>query len=230
MKNRGFYLDLVRMLGFLPRTLSLYKLAFIPKSALKKDTSGIHLNNERLEYLGDAVLDTIVADYLFNRFPNADEGFLTKMRARIVKRKTLDYLATKIDLPGMINPSITPGNNSKHIYGNALEALVGAIYLDRGYNAARRFFEKKIMVKHIDLAKLVQKDPDYKSRLIEWTQKNRVEISFESKEEQIPGKKTPSFHSTILFNEGTKGTGRGDSKKEAEQQASKAVLKTIHTV
>jgi len=230
LKNRGFYLDLVRMLGFLPRTLSLYKLAFIPKSALKKDTSGIHLNNERLEYLGDAVLGTIVADYLFKRFPDADEGFMSKMRARIVKRKTLDYLATKIYLPGMINSSITPGNNSKHIYGNALEALVGAIYLDRGYNAARRFFEKKIMAKHIDLAKLVQKDPDYKSRLIEWTQKNRVEISFDSKEEQIPGKNTPSFLATILLNEEEKGTGRGDSKKEAEQQASKAALKIIHTV
>ena len=230
MKNRGFYLDLVRMLGFLPRTLSLYKLAFIPKSALKKDTSGIHLNNERLEYLGDAVLDTIVADYLFKRFPDADEGFMSKMRARIVKRKTLDYLATKIDLPGMIDPTITPVNNSKHIYGNALEAFVGAIYLDRGYNAARRFFEKQIMAKHIDLAKLIQKDPDYKSRLIEWTQKNRVEISFESKEEQFPGKHTPSFLSTILLNKEEKGTGRGDSKKEAEQQASKAAFKTIHTV
>jgi len=143
LKNRGFYLDLVRMLGFLPRTLSLYKLAFIPKSALKKDSSGIHLNNERLEYLGDAVLGTIVADYLFKRFPDADEGFMSKIRARIVKRKTLDYLATKINLPGMIDPAIPLANNAKHIYGNALEAFVGAIYLDRGYNAARRFFAGK---------------------------------------------------------------------------------------
>jgi ribonuclease III len=230
LKNRGFYLDLVRMLGFLPRTLSLYKLAFIPKSALKKDTSGVHLSNERLEYLGDAVLDTIVADYLFKRFPDADEGFMTKMRARIVKRKTLDYLAIKIDLPLVINPSITPGNNSKHIYGNALEALIGAIYLDRGYNAARRFFGKKIMAKHINLAKLIQKDPDYKSRLIEWTQKNKIEISFISKEEQIPGRKVPSFVSAIILNDVEKGTGHGDSKKEAEQQASKAALKTIHTL
>ena len=103
MKSRGFYLDLVRLLGFLPRRISLYKLAFIPKSALRKEPSGVYLNNERLEYLGDAVVDAIVADYLFRRFPDADEGFMTKMRARIVKRKTLDYLATKIDLPGMID-------------------------------------------------------------------------------------------------------------------------------
>lgn len=218
------------MLGFFPRTVSLYKLAFIPKSALKINPSGIHLNNERLEYLGDAVLDSIVADYLFKRFPDADEGFLTKMRARIVKRKNLDYLATKIDLPGMIDPSASPRNSSKHIYGNALEALIGAIYLDKGYNAARRFFERKIMVKHINLSELIKKDPDYKSRLIEWTQKNRVEITFESKEEHMAGTKAPSFISLTKLNDEVKGTGRGDSKKEAEQQAAKAALKSIHTV
>lgn len=230
MKSRGFYLDLVRLLGFLPRKISLYKLAFLPKSALRQEASGVYLNNERLEYLGDAVVDAIVADYLFRRFPDADEGFMSKMRARIVKRKTLDYLATKIDLPGMIDPSVSARNSSKHIYGNALEALLGAIYLDRGYNAARKFFDKQIMAKHIDLSELVKKDPDYKSRLIEWTQKNRVEISFESKEEQRTLGNTPSFVSTIHMNNELKGEGRGGSKKEAEQQAAKVALKTIHTV
>ena len=230
MKSRGFYLDLVRLLGFLPRRISLYKLAFIPKSALRKEPSGVYLNNERLEYLGDAVVDAIVADYLFRRFPDADEGFMTKMRARIVKRKTLDYLATKIDLPGMIDPTVSPRNSSKHIYGNALEALLGAIYLDRGYNVARKFFDKKIMAKHIDLSELVKKDPDYKSRLIEWTQQNRVEISFESKEEQRMVENTPSFVSTIHMNNELKGEGRGGAKKEADQQAAKVAMKTIHTV
>lgn len=218
------------MLGFLPRNISLYRLAFIPKSALQKNPSGNHLNNERLEYLGDAVLDAIVADYLFNRYPEGDEGFMTKLRARIVKRKNLDYLAIKIEIPEMINPRVPTGSKSKHIYGNALEALVGAIYLDRGYRTAKKFFERKIMKKHIDLVQLLQKDPDYKSRIIEWTQKNRVEITFESKEEQESGSKSPSFVSIILLNEEEKGTGRGDSKKEAEQQAAKAALKSIHTV
>ncbi len=230
MKNRGFYLDLVRMLGFLPRNLSLYRLAFIPKSALQKKPSGNHLNNERLEYLGDAVLDAIVADHLFNRFPEGDEGFMTKLRARIVKRKTLDYLATQIGIPEMINPGVATGSKSKHIYGNALEAFIGAIYLDRGYRAAKKFFEKKIMNKHIDLVQLVQKDSDYKSKIIEWTQKNRVEIAFESKEEHASRSKSPSFVSNILLNEEEKGTGRGDSKKEAEQQAAKVALKNIHKV
>lgn len=217
------------MLGFLPGNTSLYRLAFIPKSAQQLNPYGNRLNNERLEYLGDAVLDAIVANYLFNRYPEGDEGFMTKLRARIVKRKNLDYLATKIGIPALINSGINAGSNSKHMYGNAFEALMGAIYLDRGYGAARKFFERKVLRKHMDLVQLVKKDPDYKSRIIEWTQKNRVEITFESKEEHLPGR-GPSFVSVISLNEEEKGTGRGDSKKEAEQQAAKAALKNIHTV
>ena len=217
------------MLGFLPGRLFLYRLAFIPKSAQQLNPSGNRLNNERLEYLGDAVLDAIVANYLFNRFPEGNEGFMTKVRARIVKRKNLDYLAMKIGIPAFINSGISPGNNSKHMYGNALEELIGAIYLDRGYGAARKFFERKVLRKHMDLAELTRKDPDYKSRIIEWTQKNRVEITFESKEEHLPGR-GPSFVSVIRLNDQEKGTGRGDSKKEAEQQAARVALKNIHTV
>lgn len=218
------------MLGFLPRNTSLYHLAFLPRSSQQKNPSGNHLNNERLEYLGDAVLDAIVANHLFNRYPEGDEGFLTKLRARIVKRKNLDYLATKIGIPALIDPGTTRASKSKHIYGNALEALIGAIYLDRGFRTARKFFERKILKKHIDLVQLAQKDPDYKSRIIEWTQKNRVEITFQSKEEHLSGSKTPSFVSIILLNATEKGMGRGESKKEAEQQAAKVALKNIHTV
>ena len=218
------------MLGFFPRNTSLYRLAFIPKSAHQKNPSGNHLNNERLEYLGDAVLDAIVADHLYKRHPEGNEGFMTKLRARIVKRKNLDYLASKIGIPAFINPGIEAGTSSKHMYGNALEALIGAIYIDRGYGTARKFFERKILKRHIDLVLLAQKDPDYKSRIIEWTQKNKVDISFESNEELQTGSKTPTFVSVILLNNEKKGTGRGDSKKEAEQQASKAALKSIHTL
>jgi ribonuclease-3 len=186
------------------------------------------MNNERLEYLGDAVLDAIVADYLFNRFPEQDEGFMSQLRARIVKRKNLDYLAGKMGLPAMVHPVITTGNKSKHLYGNALEALIGAVYLDRGYNTAKHFFIKKIIRKHIDLVQLVKKDSDYKSRIIEWAQKNRLEVIFESKEEQLSTGKFPSFISTILLKGERKGTGRGASKKEAEQQAAREALSAIH--
>ncbi|MEN8202487.1 MAG: ribonuclease III [Bacteroidota bacterium] len=230
MKNRGFYVDLVRMLGFFPRRISYYKLAFLPKSALQKHPSGVRLNNERLEYLGDAVLDAIVADYLYTRFPEGDEGFMTKLRARIVKRKTLNYLAAKMEIPGMVSQAGNSVNKSKHLYGNALEALIGAIYIDRGYKAAKKFFIRKIMKKHIDLVQLVKKDPDYKSRVIEWAQKNRMEIVFESQEEHLTGVKSPSFVSSISLKGFPAFTGRGASKKEAEQQAAKKALEHIHTL
>jgi ribonuclease-3 len=218
------------MLGFFPRRLSYYRLAFLPKSANHRQNSGSVLNNERLEYLGDAVLDTIVADYLYTRFPEGDEGFMTKLRARIVKRKNLDYLATKLEIPGMITTNITSKNISKHLYGNVLEALIGAIYLDKGYSTAKRFFMKKILKKHIDVSQLIKKDPDYKSRVIEWAQKNRIEVVFESKEEHRSGEKSPSFLATIMLKGEKKGTGRAGSKKEAEQQAAKEALSSLYTI
>jgi ribonuclease-3 len=229
LRERRFYFQLVRMLGFLPRRLSCYKLAFLPRSATAGQDRGMTINNERLEYLGDAVLDAIVADYLFKRFPEGDEGFMTKLRARIVKRKNLDYLASRMEIPSMIRRGVLPGNKSKHLFGNTLEALMGAIYLDRGYGKTRSFFVRKIMQKHIDLVQLVKKDPDYKSRVIEWAQKNRVEVIFESKEEHRSSLKTPSFISNILLNGEKKGTGRGGVKKEAEQLAAKQALSSIQT-
>lgn len=216
------------MLGFFPRRVSYYKLAFLPKSAIHKQPSGLRLNNERLEYLGDAILDAIVADYLYTRYPEGDEGFMTKLRARIVKRKTLNHLATKLNIPHLIAPVGATGNKSKHLYGNALEALIGAIYIDRGYKTAKRFFIRKIVTKHLDLAQLAKKDPDYKSRIIEWAQKNRVEIGFESLEEHVTEAKSPSFVSTISLKGLPAGTGRAGSKKEAEQKAAKKALEQIH--
>lgn len=217
------------MLGFLPRKRSYYKLAFLPKSATVGQNLGLLINNERLEYLGDAVLDAIVADYLFRIFPGGDEGFMTKLRARIVKRKNLDQLASRLGIPSMIQTGILPGNKSKHLYGNVLEALMGAIYLDRGYGTARRFFVRKIMHKHIDLAQLVKKDSDYKSRVIEWAQKNKVEVIFESKEGHTSRPKAPIFISTLLVNGELRGTGKGGAKKDAEQQAAKEALSIIQS-
>lgn len=227
LKERRFYFKLVRLLGFLPRRSSYYRLAFLPKSATTGGGREMIINNERLEYLGDAVLDAIVADYLFTKFPDADEGLMTKLRARIVKRKHLDHIAKRMEIPALIRSGILPGNKSKHLYGNTLEALIGAIYLDRGYKKARKFFSKRIMQKHIDLKQVVKKDPDFKSRIIEWAQKNKVEVVFESIEEHASGQKSPSFISTILLNGKEQGTGRGTAKKEAEQRAAREALAAI---
>jgi len=227
LRERWFYIQLVHLLGFLPGNLSYYRLAFQPKSIASGTDAKHSINNERLEYLGDAVLDAIVAYYLFKLFPEGDEGFLTKVRSRIVKRKTLDSLAHQLEIPSMISNGILPGNASKHLYGNTLEALIGAIFLDRGFRKARKFFRKRIMSRHIDLAQLVRKDPDYKSRIIEWAQKNRVEVVFESTEEHSSKEKTPAFVSTILLNGKKRGTGRGSAKKEAEQRAAREALASI---
>lgn len=227
MTKLRFYLDLVKMLGFLPVRLHLYRLAFLPRSAMRKESNGKALNNERLEYLGDSILDAVVSDYLFKKLPDSDEGKLTQMRARIVKRKNLNYLGAQIGIPEMIEQGILQGNASKHLHGNILEAFIGAAYMDRGYHPTKRFIKQKLIKRHIELEKLILKDPDYKSRLIEWTQKKKIEISFSSKEEYSHERKRPDFISTVKIGGEKKGKGRGSSKKEAEQQASKAALKNI---
>jgi ribonuclease-3 len=224
LKSIRFYLALVQNLGFFPFRVSLYRMAFLPRSASPRYTSGGRINNERLEYLGDAVLDAIVADYLFKNYPQGDEGFMSQVRSRIVKRKTLDQLAIQVGIPGLIPGELLTSSKSKHLYGNILEALIGAIYLDRGYRKAQRFFIQRILERHEDLDKLIRKDPDYKSRVIEWAQKNRLEVVFRTREELPAGKKTPTFISTLYLNEEKSGSGRGSSKKEAEQRASREAL------
>jgi len=229
LKTRSFYFQLIQLLGYFPYRLSYYRLAFLPRAAAVRDQSGSLINNERLEYLGDAILSAIVAEYLFTRFPDGDEGFMTKLRSRIVKRKNLDLIASGMDIPGLLKTGILPGNLAKHLYGNILEALIGAIYLDRGYGAARRFFIRKIMEKHIDLLQLLKKDPDFKSRIIEWAQKSHIEVVFTTKEEHSGTGRSPFFISNIILNGTVQGTGRGSSKKEAEQLAAQEAIKSIQT-
>jgi ribonuclease III len=224
-KDREFYFNLIRIIGFLPSHVSLYRTAFTHKSASRTLSNGNKINNERLEYLGDAVLGAIVAEFLFRKYDGHDEGFMTKLRARIVKRKQLDATAIKMGIPMMTSSVSHPENAAKHLYGNVLEALIGAIYLDRGFKKAKRFFKKKMVQKHIDLSRLAEKDSDYKSQIIEWAQKNKHEIVFESNEE---GKdKIPHFISKLMHKGELLGTGRGQSKKDAEQQAAKIALKGI---
>lgn len=226
-KDRNFFFNLVRILGFLPSRVSLYRIAFTHKSASLKLNNGTRINNERLEFLGDAVLGAIVAEFLFRKFDTSDEGFMTKLRARIVKRKQLDLTAIKMGIPMMITSHANPSNNSNHLYGNALEALIGAIYIDRGFSKAKVFIKRRIIDRHIDLSNLAMKDSDYKSQIIEWAQKNKKEIIFESVEEGKDSNKEPLFVSDLKIDNETLGTGHGNSKKEAEQQAAKVALKGI---
>ena len=226
VRNRKFLRNLIPILGFIPGRARLYEMAFIHKSASIVMPNGEVINNERLEYLGDAILDAVVADYLFRKFPDKDEGFLTKMRSKMVKRKHLNLLAYRIGVGKLVVSHTNLQNTSKHLYGNAFEALTGAIYLDKGFKKACQFVER-IINKYVDIEKLKLSDSDYKSRLIEWAQKNKVEVIFDSHEEFHAGSKIPQFISYIRMMNQELGRGVGNSKKDAEQKAAKLALENI---
>ena len=199
-------------------------MAFIHKSASLVLPDGNVVNNERLEYLGDAILDAVVANYLFRNYPHEDEGFLTKMRSKMVKRKHLNLLALRLGIDKLMTFQPNFINVSKHLYGNAFEALVGAIYLDKGFKSTSKFIER-IINKYVNLEKLKKSDSDYKSQLIEWAQKNRQELVFESHEEHKGINNVFVTYVKVFENE--IGKGAGNSKKESEQKAAKFALELV---
>lgn len=164
--------------GFYPRNITLYELAFTHKSASETSLGNFKLNNERLEYLGDAVLSAAVADYLFRLFPTKAEGFLTEMRSKIVSRSSLNKLSQKLGFEGMIHYSHDAHSNFKSMTGNAFEAFVGALYLDRGYDFTKHILIDRIIKVHIDLEQLELTDVNFKSKLLEWCQKEKHHLNF----------------------------------------------------
>jgi len=226
LPRRKFYGLLFDLLGFYPNKPDLYELAFIHKSAtIQKD--GYGLNNERLEYLGDAILGAVIADILYKYFPNKDEGFLTQIRSKIVSRESLNKLAVKIELDKQVISNVNL-NNNKHIYGDAFEALIGAIYLDQGYEKTRTFIEAKVFRKHINLEEVVTIETNFKSKLIEWAQKNKKDIYFDTHQGGIDkALRLPLFTSEVEVEEVKMGKGMGTSKKEAQQKAAREALMRI---
>ncbi len=218
------YRNIKELCGTKPNNLHLYKTALVHKSASANIDGNI--NNERLEYLGDAILGAIVAEFLFLNYPDKDEGFLTKIRSRIVKRKQLNQLAFNVGIDQMIIAEINHPDHI-HIYGNALEALIGALYLDKGYEKTKCFIIHELINKHIDIEKLIAKESNFKSCLIEWCQKNNKEVVFESFEKYAEENSNPYFVSHVLVDEKISGKGEGKSKKEAEQKAAEEALKII---
>jgi ribonuclease-3 len=225
--RKEFYLFLKDLLGFYPQNLRLYDLAFIHKSASMVDSQGNFVNNERLEYLGDAILGAIIADFLYNRFPQEDEGFLTKTRSKLVNRAILTQLTHEMGLHVFIDSNTTKNIDKSHIYGDALEALIGAIYLDKDYKAAKFFVTKKILPQFVDLNEIEQEDSNFKSQLIEWSQKNKREIEFETTEETDEKIKQPRFKAVVKIDNKKAGEGVGTSKKEAHQKAAHETLKKL---
>ena len=225
--RKEFYLFLKDTLGFYPGNLKLYDLAFIHKSASTVDSQGNYINNERLEYLGDAILGAIIADFLYNRFPQEDEGFLTKIRSKLVNRTFLTKLTFDMGLNVFIDSNTTKNIDNSHIYGDALEALIGAIYLDKDYQTTKYFVTKKILSQFVNLNEIEQNDTNFKSQLIEWSQKNKKEVVFQTIEEATDKNKQPRFIAVVEVENIEVGKGEGTSKKEAQQNAARQTLEKL---
>ena len=224
-KNSQLQLFIRQNFGFKPKNLDLYAQAFSHKSVSKKNAAGLKLSNERLEFLGDSVISTIVSEYLFEKFPNEDEGYLTQMRSKIVSRKNLNSLGEQIGLEPLVK--YLKGNFPyKSLLGNVFEALFGAIYLDKGYKKAKEVFISKILDQYIDLENLEANNVDYKSQLLIHCQKNKLSLEFKiMNEENANG----AIHFTMgAYVDGElKSQSTALSKRSAEQAAAKIVYQTI---
>ncbi len=178
-EHKEFYDFFKRELGFTPRSVHLYQVAFIHKSKSELTPQGRRINNERLEYLGDALLTSMVAEMLFRRYPGKGEGYLTELRAKIVSRKSLNRLAHDIGLAQLIQYNRESQGIFKSIEGDAFEAIVGAIYLEKGYRFTRKVIVDRVILRHIDIDAIANADWNFKSKLIDWGQKNRRQVAFE---------------------------------------------------
>ena len=223
-KEKGLYSSLYNIIGFYPHDISYYKLALMHKSVMRRNAKGKPINNERLEFLGDAILDAIVGDIVYQHFPGKREGFLTNTRSKLVQRDTLNRLAQEMGINQLILSSGHSSSHNSYVGGNAFEALVGAIYLDQGYNACMRFMSKRILAKMINIDKVAYKEVNFKSKLIEWSQKNKVCLDYELVSQQKDKNGNPMFEFRVVI-EGVEGcSGKGFSKKESQQIASKLTL------
>ncbi len=187
--DKALYDYIHNIFGFYPKNIALYRVAFTHKSMAAETVGNYHVSNERMEYLGDAVLGTAVADYLFHTYPTQPEGFLTEMRSRIVSRASLNKLSEKFGFSDYIRHSPDVGNNAHSMCGNAFEALMGAIYLDRGFDFAKHIIIDRIVRIHIDMEQLQTTDVNFKSKLLEWSQKHKKSTVFKLLEEVGEGHK-----------------------------------------
>ena len=226
-KEKELYSSLYNILGFYPRNIQLYKQALMHKSVRQRNEKGRPQNNERLEFLGDAILDAVVGDIVFRHFEGKREGFLTNTRSKLVSRSTLGKLAQEMGISQLVKSEGHSTSHNSYMSGNAFEALVGAIYLDRGYGACMKFMERRILKQLINIDKVAYKEVNFKSKLLEWTQKNKVNMEFKEMSHSTGENNSPVFTYQVML-EGVEGcTGKGYSKKESQQQASKETLQRL---
>ena len=227
-QDKALYEYIHNIFGFYPKNIALYHVAFTHKSMSDEKVGNYHVSNERMEYLGDAVLGTAVADYLFRTYPTQPEGFLTEMRSRIVSRVSLNKLSQKLGFEEYIRhaPDSGSGQGFKSIGGNAFEALMGAIYLDRGYDFAKHIIIDRIIKIHIDLDELQQTNVNFKSKLLEWSQKNKKKLEFKLLEEVGTGNKK-MYHVQIVIDEKSYADALDRSIRGAEQLAAEKTSKLL---
>ena len=226
-KDKELCRSLYPILGFYPGKTKLYRQALLHKSSSIKEEKGHWQNNERLEFLGDAILDAVVGDIVYRRFEGKREGFLTNARSRIVQRDTLNQVAHEIGLDRLITSNNHSQAHNSYMAGNAFEALVGAIYLDKGYDACMKFMEKRILDKLIDVDKMAYKEANFKSKMLEWSQKKRIQLKFEVVSQGNEDASTPFFISRVMVEGYECGRAKGYSKKESQQLAAKAAYNLL---
>jgi ribonuclease-3 len=227
LDKREFSLFLEKIFGFKPRSLKLYEIALIHRSATFTLPDGKKVNNERLEYLGDAVINGILSDYLFEMYPDANEGFLTKVRARVVNRDILNQLATSLGINNTLICKVGSNHNINNLFGDALEALIGAVFLDKGYKKTKKIFINCVLLKHLDLEAIITTNADYKSLIFEWVQKNKSNLIFKYNEEYDFNQKKSVFTTKLFINHKELASGHGLSKREAEQEAAAIAWKKL---
>ena len=213
-------------MGFYPRNLAVYKLAFSHRSNAEEHPSGVKLSNERLEYLGDAVLGAVVAEMLFKKFPFKEEGFLTEMRSKIVNRENLNKLSIKLGVDQLMSGFIDPASKNRSVYGDAFEALIGAVYIDKGYEAVRKLLLHRFIKHHVDVEELEILENNFKSKLINWGQRERKIVEFELLEEIDNGGKR-LLRVRVLVDAEELAKGEDYSKKRAEQIAAQRACELL---
>ncbi|MBF8149203.1 ribonuclease III [Winogradskyella sp. F6397] len=227
-KDGNFFLKIKDIIGFKPKSKSLYINAFTHRSMNIKDDKGNPINYERLEFVGDAILGSVIAAYLFEKVPHGDEGYLTKMRSKVVSREHLNKLGEELGLINFVESRIPTSNFGNNIHGNLFEALVGAIYLDKGYSCCEKFIYKRVINPHVDIESLEGKVISYKSLLIEWCQKEKNTFDYEVYEDT--GKdELKHFSVKLTINDKVVSKARATSKKKAEEKASKRAFFALQT-
>lgn len=227
-KDKRLATSIKMITGRKPLNLSLYRLALTPAGLGEETHKGFRISNERLEFLGDAVLGTVIAEYLFKKFPYRDEGFLTETRSKLVNRETLNEVGIKIGLKKTLEQVIDSRQfiGNKSLYGDILEAFLGAVYLDRGYHFTKKLISHRILI-HMDLEEMISTVSNYKSKIIEWSQKESKQIEY--KVLQINGnQRYKEFVVELTVNGDSVAQGKGPTKKKAEQEASKNACETLH--